>query len=143
MVLPKEIVEAAKLGDAAAIQVWFSTGTRDPDERDGTYPTTNWNTLLHLAAERGDCDLVRDLLERGATIDAENRHSSRPLHSAAASGRLDAAVLLLERGADLEGRGVGVERPTPLHVAALNEQLDMVRLLQIAPPRIPARSHGC
>ena len=34
MVLPDEFRKAARNGDTAAIQAWYSTGTRDPDEID-------------------------------------------------------------------------------------------------------------
>ena len=34
MELTKELLDAAQKGDTAAIQEWFSTGTRDPDMKD-------------------------------------------------------------------------------------------------------------
>ncbi|MEM9595425.1 MAG: ankyrin repeat domain-containing protein [Acidobacteriota bacterium] len=53
---------------------------------------------LHRAAEQGELDLARKLLDDGAEIDEPV--AARPLHLAAAAGNLDMVTLLLERGAD-------------------------------------------
>jgi len=41
------------------------------------------NTVLHLAAERGDEVVVHLLLDRGADVKAKDNHGSTVLHSAA------------------------------------------------------------
>ena len=120
MVLSAEIIRAAKFGDTAAIQGWFSTG--DPDER-GVYG----RTLLYVAALYGHCDTMRFLLGHGASVDATNDYGETPLSAVAYDGKHDAAVLLLDRGAQIDladnfGR-------TPLLRAAAKDRCDMIRLL--------------
>lgn len=45
-------------------------------------------------------DVVRLLLDSGASIDAVNSHNNTPLHWASHDGHVDVVRLLLERGAD-------------------------------------------
>jgi len=65
MVLPEAVRLAVHDGDTVAIENWFHTGSRDPDERDAM----GW-TLMHSAAGRDHCDVMRVLLERGARLDS-------------------------------------------------------------------------
>jgi len=124
MVLPSEIRAAAEGGDTEAIVEWFSTDTRDPDER-----CSLGQTLLHWAAARDQCDVMRIILAHGATVDARTRYGGvTPLHKATNFGEHAAAVLLLERGAELEAR-TQLLGTTPLHYAADNGLCDMIRLL--------------
>lgn len=63
------------------------------------------NTALHEAAQRGLSDVVRELLQAGASVNAANQQGATPLHKALArpSGDQvsDTVQLLLERGADV------------------------------------------
>jgi len=97
MVLPLQITRAAQCGDTAAIQQWFSTGTRDPDEKgeDG-------RPLLFSAAYNGHCDTMRFLLDHGASIHTTSSAGHTPLSGAAIRGKHAAAVLLLDRGAQID-----------------------------------------
>lgn len=58
-------------------------------------------SAIHVAAQRGDAELVSLLLDRRANIDAKATRGVRPLHVAAAHGRLEVGQLLIARGADL------------------------------------------
>lgn len=83
-------------------------------------------TTLGLAVVYGGPEAVRFLLERGADPDGEieTRSGVRPVH---AVRHLETLRLLLEAGADPDAR-----RPdgfTPLHVHALVDRIDLVRLL--------------
>jgi ankyrin repeat protein len=57
--------------------------------------------IVHNAASDGDVDVLRRLLDAGASPDARTPYfNATPLHGAAESHRVDAVALLLERGAD-------------------------------------------
>jgi hypothetical protein len=91
-----------------------------------TFGYRNWS-LLHQAAEWGDCEAVAWLVRRGARLDARDRAGNTPLHiavdadidTANQSGRtttLSTTRALIEAGAceDVCGEGGG----TPRDVAA-------------------------
>jgi len=118
-----EIIRSAERGDAAAIQEWFSSGTRDPDERDGV-----GRTLLYICAEHGDCEAMCILLENGADVESrENKCGITPLHRATLGGHVDAAALLLESGAFIDT--ISREGYTALILAAYYGQSFMIDFL--------------
>ncbi|KAK3248559.1 hypothetical protein CYMTET_31089 [Cymbomonas tetramitiformis] len=80
---------------------------------------------LHAAAERGTVELVRELLEKSAEVDAEDREGRTALTVALAFGQEAAARALLEAGA---GVNAGTGR-RPLHAAAERGTVEMVREL--------------
>ena len=84
-------------------------------------------TSLHLAAEFGDPEVLRSLIERGADPDAQNKDQETPLFLASRKGRLEAARLLSELVTDINHQDL-LGR-TPLHVAAENGHYDIARLL--------------
>jgi len=57
-------------------------------------------TALHFAAQQGDVDSARVLLEAGADVDSPHPEHGSPLNIAIASGHEALAMFLLERGAD-------------------------------------------
>jgi hypothetical protein len=82
---------------------------------------------LHIAANEGDVERVKKLLEKGADPNARNVVSWTPLHVVASKNHIEIAKLLLEHGAD---PNVQEEHGrTPLHVAVSKNYVDMVRLL--------------
>ncbi|MGB6975991.1 MAG: ankyrin repeat domain-containing protein [Gammaproteobacteria bacterium] len=60
------------------------------------------NTPLHVAAEKGYDDLVKELLKAGAELEIRNSDGDTPLHLAAYNGRVDVVESLLNKGANLE-----------------------------------------
>jgi ankyrin repeat protein len=71
-----------------------------PGERFG-----GW-TALHSAAQNGDLNAVRSLLEQGADPNArEEGDNTTPLHWAAVARHVDVARALLDAGADVHGVG--------------------------------------
>ena len=58
------------------------------------------DTLLHLAAFRGEEADVRDLISIGAAVNARGDFGMTPLHHAAVGGHIDVAEALLALGAD-------------------------------------------
>ena len=82
---------------------------------------------LHVAASNGHLDVVRILLEAGASCDSDEGIRITPLHWAAEMGHLEVVSLLLQAGAssnaaDAHGR-------TALCWAADNGHLEVVRTL--------------
>jgi hypothetical protein len=86
------------------------------------------DTALHAAAFAYDCDLARELIERGADVHAANRRGAEPLHAAAIGqpgsdnwdpARQSAVIgYLIEAGADPNAAAHG--GVTPLHRAVRN-----------------------
>ena len=122
MVLTKKMIFAAGRGDNDAIHAWFASGTRDPDEKD-----LMGRSLLDWAAAGGQCDMMRTLLDHGASVDATCVSIMTPLHGAAGGGHCAAVVLLLDRGAQIDPRPIA--RRTPLIYSAEYGQCDVIRLL--------------
>lgn len=121
---PLDIFEAAALGDLAQVRTML---TADPKlvhamSSDGFTP-------LHLAAFFGQPAVVRELLGRGAPVDAvsENAMQVTPLHSAVAGGNAEATGALVEAGARVNVR----QRHgwTPLHSVAQQGDTAMAQLL--------------
>ena len=89
---------------------------------------------LHLAAFFGQPETVKALLDAGADVRAVSHNSEANLAiNAAAAGpraerRPEIVRLLVGRGAPVDGRG-SPEAHTPLHEAAFNGDLPLVRLL--------------
>jgi len=92
------------------------------------------DTLLHLAAFRGDEADVRDLVSLGAVVNARGDLGMTALHHAAVSGQIEAAERLLALGAD---RALPDEfGQTPAKLAALGSHAKLAALLR------PSRRRG-
>jgi ankyrin repeat protein len=84
-------------------------------------------TPLHLAAESADADIVKLLLDKGASIDEKDDESgATALHYAARIGNKDAAEVLIARGADINAKDK--QGHTPLQVA-VNHDYKVAELL--------------
>jgi len=57
---------------------------------------------LHAAAEEGNIDTLKSLLERGADINARDASKQTPIDGAAVKGHVDVVRLLIERGAQVD-----------------------------------------
>jgi ankyrin repeat protein len=64
-------------------------------------PDYDKNTLLHLAVLRNEVGEVKDLLGRGAKVNAQNNAKMTPMHIAAKQGEREIVVLILARHPDL------------------------------------------
>ncbi len=88
--------------------------------------------FLVLVAYRGNLELCRLLIERGARADGvhdHNRLQMTPLYHAAASGHLDVCAFLLECGADPNFPVSGV---TPFRIAVNRGRHDIAALIRRA-----------
>jgi ankyrin repeat protein len=87
------------------------------------------STPLHWAAEDGNLDVVKHLVEeKGADVKAADKYGCTPLHWAAAYGKLDVVKYLVEeKGTDV--KAANNDGDTPLHRAARNGNLDVVKYL--------------
>ena len=90
------------------------------------YVPTNRTPLYHASSE-GIYWLVKELIEKGADINAEGGHYGHALQAAAAFGHLDIVTLLLEKGADINAEGG--EYGNSLQAAACFGYLDIITLL--------------
>jgi len=86
------------------------------------------DTRLHDAARDGRKDVVSELIERGARVDARGKDDNTPLHYAASKGHRGVVELLIAKGADVNARD---ERgKTPLDYALKEHRDAVVELLR-------------
>jgi len=114
--------EAAGMGNLKRVTEEIEAGVDLDDGGDAKM------TALHKASERGRGEVVRALLEAGATPDiAHAKTQDTPLHLAAVAGHTEVVAELLRAGADANaGNRLGW---TPLHGAMYSNQLEIARLL--------------
>ena len=89
-----------------------------------------WETALHISAGARHTKFVEELIKRMRTKDLEiqNKDNNTALCFAAASGITKIARLMVEKNRNLPGIR-GSEGVTPLYIASLLGQRDMVRYL--------------
>ena len=90
---------------------------------------------FHLAARYGHLDRVKELLAKGAEVNATNKYGYTPLHLAAKGGHVEVMKALIAKGAEVDaktkdGSACWFECGwTPLHFAAKYGHLDVVKAL--------------
>ncbi|UVW83823.1 ankyrin repeat domain-containing protein [Wolbachia endosymbiont of Aedes albopictus] len=84
-------------------------------------------TLLCIAVRGDHKDIVKTLLDKGASVNAKDSLEMAPLHWAVIDARGDMVRILLGKGADVDEEG-SLGR-TPLHFAAEKGHEGMVRIL--------------
>lgn len=83
--------------------------------------------LLVMAAQEDRPKEIKELIEKGADVNAANLRGLTPLMAAVDRGRLDIADLLLKEGADVEAKDF--TGTTALMRAAFNGEFEIVQLL--------------
>ena len=124
MAPPPELLDAARRGDLAAVRALLRAGT-DPNVAQG-----DGLTALHVAAQGGNLDIAKALIDAKANVEAKSRLGGyTPLHLAAQGGHVTVVRALLDGGA-VAGSTTTTTGVTPLHLAAqaLNGEA-VIRLL--------------
>lgn len=116
-------LHAAATTDNAELAVLLLDWGAEVDAAD-----SDGGTPLHYAALMDSPASAKVLLEHGADVDYRSRdRQRRPLHFAAEEGDTDVVDLLIDGGADTELSDSNGH--TPLHLAVLAEQRDVVHRL--------------
>ncbi|CAF0976346.1 unnamed protein product [Didymodactylos carnosus] len=84
-------------------------------------------TALHIAADVGQVEIVKLLIEYGANIEARDMNDSTPLHGACSRNQYRCAKLLIKNYAPLDD--IDEKGCTPLHLASMNGHRKIVKLL--------------
>ena len=93
------------------------------------------------AAVLGRVDRVKELVERGAPIDAKSADGFTALHYAAFFGHAELARFLVDAGAQLDIRAKNDMQVTPLHSAAAGGHREVALLLIAAGADVNAAQH--
>ncbi|EPS37558.1 hypothetical protein H072_8730 [Dactylellina haptotyla CBS 200.50] len=102
--------------------------------------TASNRTALHAACENGHEDVVRILLQRGASATVTDKDGRTPLHLAAADGGEGITRMLMQSGADLNA--FDDDGDLPLHLAAEHGSTDVVPLFLRARVKIDTPGAG-
>ena len=128
------LVQAIHEGDIESLQSMLNVGT-EIDQPGGSWVDRGSTRLyfvrgsaLHYAVQLGHEDMVRLLIEHGATIDVRDRNDLTPLHNAAWAGNIGMVTLLIEAGADAQA--TTPDGDTPLSRALDNNRTEVAEYLQ-------------
>ncbi|GFT71159.1 hypothetical protein NPIL_297601, partial [Nephila pilipes] len=118
----KFIHVATEMGHINVVEFFLGKGI-SIDANDG-----RGYTPLHYAARKGNLKMVKFLVGKGAGIDKKNFHDVQPIHIAVREDHEDIVEYFLTEDTSLIN---SIDRLgyTPLHYAARNNNLGMVRLL--------------
>ena len=119
----KDVFAAAALGDTEAVRA----ALKADDVLLNMNSSDGW-TPLHLACFFGHLTTAEMLLGMGADVKARSANAlhNTPLNAASAGRHREICALLLKHGAEVNAAQEGGF--TPLHAAAANGDLDLVRL---------------
>jgi ankyrin repeat protein len=87
----------------------------------------NLNSDLLTAAKQGDTNQVKDLLDRGADVNAKHKGGQTALMYATFKGHTDTIKILLDRGADVNAKHKGGQ--TALMYAVIKGHTDTIKIL--------------
>lgn len=117
----REIRHAIKSGDINKVKQLISNDTKI------IHAKTSFGTWLHIAAKKGDFNIVKFLVHKGIEIDAlGGTFDSSALNLAAGAGHLDIVKYLIEAGAKLD---VSLAKRNPLFGAIYGGHKNVVEFL--------------
>ncbi|MFJ8219748.1 ankyrin repeat domain-containing protein [Bacillus cereus] len=117
----REIRNAIKIGDINRMKQLMGYDTKLLNAK------TSFGTWLHIAAKKGNLDIVKFLVEEGIDIDARGgTFDSSALNSAAGSGYLDIVKYLVRASAELD---VSLAKRNPLFGAIYGGYKNVVEFL--------------
>ena len=130
-----EIHEAIRRGEIETVQrlVAADKSLLGAKDTDGSPP-------LNVAAQGGNIEIARFLLEAGADLKAGDNEQSNALHLAASAGQNEMIDFLLSKGMDVNS--ADVNGTTAVLFASLRNKLDTVKHLQSKGARLDCRSTG-
>lgn len=92
----------------------------------------NWRTPLHNACENNSTLVVKNLLDKGADVNARSFHRLTPLIFATEAKNLEVVKLLVEKGADVNLQtDLKTNQRSAIHVAANIESPDIIMTLLV------------
>jgi len=117
------LFEASRKGDTKQVARLLKETKIHPDG----YKGYDGRTSLMAASRKGNLDIVKMLVEAGASLELRTEDGSTPLHNAVASGQVDVVKLLLLSGADSNAQTI--DKVTPLILACYHGYLSIVKEL--------------
>lgn len=114
--------QTASAGDVEGLKAALASGANKDDE------DSEGRRALHFACGYGEVECARVLIEAGAAVDALDKNKNTALHYAAGYGRKECVALLLDNGAAVTLQNL--DGKTPIDVAKLNNQEDVLKLLE-------------
>ncbi|XP_005108733.1 uncharacterized protein LOC101852208 isoform X2 [Aplysia californica] len=127
----KSIHEAVRDGDVDRVKDLLHHFPEMRDFKD----ESSW-TPLHLAAARGNIELLRWLLTSEADINAETSTGYNAMHIAAMNGHVSSMMLLQAMGSSIFG--LTAEKQSALHLSAKSGHLECVKWLVANRASLPA-----
>ncbi len=106
---------------------WSPVTDEDIVEQQPVRRPSNDRARLLAAADSGNFDQVKELLDKGVPTDTRDEHQWTPLMLAALQGHDKIVSLLLDEGADIDTQGIN--GTTPLMAAASSGWLSVIKRL--------------
>ncbi|XP_077284469.1 uncharacterized protein LOC143910014 [Arctopsyche grandis] len=85
------------------------------------------DTIVHIAAARGDVKIIEILFNCDADINVSNKFNERPVHYAAKGGCVDALNFFLDKG--VVATSVSLYKENLFHYAALSCRVDVLKMI--------------
>ncbi|KAJ1611770.1 methyltransfer [Cryptosporidium canis] len=115
-----EMTECARYGELEDMKFILDKYKIDVD-----YQDDNGNTALHKSSANGHLGVVRELLERGASINKQNNNGNSSLHWAVMNKKREVVIQLLSDGRSVEDGGADVLLKNSMNKSVLTEVFNM------------------